>query len=104
MAITSLSNDGSTAWSVNPRTLILVSIQVRASIVFLCLRSEHVYISLIFLNVVCSGQAVNRQETDKKHRDYHQRSAVAIYPQQHCVGWALPNTKQTFQDMVWYLF
>jgi hypothetical protein len=31
---------------------------------------------------------------------YHQSSAAAIYPQQHCVGWALPNTKQTIQDMV----
>jgi hypothetical protein len=36
--------------------------------------------------------------------DYHQRSAAVIYPHNHCVGWALPNTKQTFQDMVWYLF
>jgi len=26
--------------------------------------------------------------------DYHQSSAAAIYPQQHCVGWALPNTEQ----------
>jgi len=40
----------------------------------------------------------------KKERDDHQSSAAVIYPQQHCVGWALPNTKQTFQDMAWYLF
>jgi hypothetical protein len=35
--------------------------------------------------------------------DYHQSSATVIYPQLHCVGWALPNTKQAFQDMVWHL-
>jgi hypothetical protein len=34
----------------------------------------------------------------------YQGSTAAIYPQQHCVGWALPNTKQTFQHMVWYRF
>jgi len=36
--------------------------------------------------------------------DDRQSSTAAIYPQKHCVGWALPNTRQTFQDMVWYLF
>jgi hypothetical protein len=36
--------------------------------------------------------------------DYHQSSATVIYPQYHCVGWALPNTKQTFQDMGWHHF
>ncbi len=36
--------------------------------------------------------------------DCHQSSATVIYPQLHCVGWALPNTKQAFQDMVWYYF
>jgi len=35
---------------------------------------------------------------NKKKYDYHQNSAITIDLQQHYAGWALPNTKQAFQE------